>query len=319
MTDYQTLQRRRNMVVGGFVLLAFTAVFWMLVKFRNLPLFATQFRSFIVFVQFPDAPGIQKDTPVQYCGYQIGRVMFVDPPKLTADKSNRPYHSVRVAIAIDNKFSDIPDHAEIHIVKRGLGSSYIDLNVDPDVPVGGFLQNGLTFYGSVSSASDFFPPEIQKKLENLMDSITVLTQNTNAILGDKQNQLNIKNTIEHVSEAAAQATGTLRSIQEFTNVGTERLNEVTARIHQTLGTFETLSDVGAEQIEAVAVSLDDTLKEFRVVLSKLHSGSGSASRLLNDGRLYENLLDSSYELELALDQIKKWAAEAREKGIRIKW
>ena len=48
-------------------------------------------------------------------------------------------------------------------------------------------------------------------------------------------------------------------------------------------------------------------------------GGGSAGKLLNDGRLYENLLDSSQELSLALEQLKELAAQAREKGIKIKW
>ena len=68
MTDYQTQQRRRNMVVGAFVVVGFAAFIWMLVQFRNLPLFATQFRSFIILVDFPETPGIQRDTAVQFCG-----------------------------------------------------------------------------------------------------------------------------------------------------------------------------------------------------------------------------------------------------------
>ena len=100
---------------------------------------------------------------------------------------------------------------------------------------------------------------------------------------------------------------------------THRLDEVSAALDTTLKSFQNLSEVGAEHIEAVALSLDSTLKEFRVVLSKIHSGDGSAAKFINDGRFYENLLDSSKELEMALEQIKKWAADAREKGIRIKW
>jgi hypothetical protein len=31
-------------------------------------------RSFEIYVQFPPAPGVEKDTPVRFFGYQIGRV-----------------------------------------------------------------------------------------------------------------------------------------------------------------------------------------------------------------------------------------------------
>jgi len=53
-------------------------------------------------------------------------------------------------------------------------------------------------------------------------------------------------------------------------------------------------------------------------LARAREGDGTAARVLNDGRLYENLLDSSRELEMALEQLKILAAEAREKGIRLK-
>ena len=344
MTDYQTLQRRHNRIVGLFVLLALAAFVWMLLKFRNLPLFATQFRSFMIFAYFPEAPGIHRDTPVQYCGYQVGRVMDVDPPTKTVDGQSRPYHAVRARIAIEKQFSDIPDHAEVMIVRRGLGSSYIELKVAPDRPIEDHLKAGSVIYGTVGVASEFFPPEVQKKLENLVDSITILSNNTNAIIGDKENQMHIKKTLENVTFATSQAVDTLRSIQRFAETGTERLdassvalnetlagfrdlsqagmdrlNDAATHLNETLASFRHLSDIGAEHVDTVALSLDDAIKEFRHVLSKLHTGPGSAAKLLNDGRLYENLLDSSRELEMALDQIKKWAAEAREKGIRIKW
>ena len=298
MSDFQTQQRRRNIVVGGFVLLALAAFVWMLVKFRNLPLFAAQFRSFMVFVQFPDAPGVNKDTPVLYCGYQVGRVAAVDPPTLVADELGRPYHSVRVTIAIENRYAgEIPDHADIRIVKRGLGSSYIEITVNPEKPAEGYLAMGLTKYGEVSTASEFFPPTVQNKLENLVDSIALLSQNANTIIGDPDNQVNIKLTLEHVAKAAAKATDTLESIRQLTDLGTERLDATAERLDETLMSFQRFSEVGTEQIESAANRLDETLASFQhfpmsepnrlrllrqseqcdsgihVVLAKIHTGT----------------------------------------------
>lgn len=294
MTDFQTRQRRRNTVVGGFVLLAFATFVWMLVKFGDLPLFASRLNSFTILVNFQDAPGVQKDTPVLYCGYQVGRVMQIAPPTLFKEESGHSSHRVGISIAIDKKFNDIPDHVEIKIIKRGLGSSYIEMRADTERPVTGFLHDEMVFAGSVGMNSEFFPPQVQKKLEDLVDSIALLSKNTNAIIGDTDNQSNIKKTLENITLATAQATDTLKSLQQFSDVGTERLDEVTA-------------------------GLDGAMKELRLLVAKINDGQGSAGKLINDGRLYENLLDSSKELEMALEQLKKWAADAREKGIRIKW
>lgn len=320
MTDYQTQQRRRNMVVGAFVVVGFAAFIWMLVQFRNLPLFATQFRSFIILVDFPETPGIQRDTAVQFCGYQIGRVIAVEPPRVESGPQGQAVPKVRVSIAIDNKFmGDIPETVSATIIRRSLGSSFIELKVNPELPVTDHLKAGTQLQGDIGIVSELFPPEVQQKIENLIESITTLSQNTNAIIGDPDNRLNIKKSLENVAHATAQAVDTLGSLQTFAQTSTERLNASAENLNRTLDSIRGLSDIGAEHIEAVAVSLDNTLREFRIVLSQLHSGPGSAARFLNDGRLYENLLDSSKELQLALNQIKKWAAEAREKGIRIKW
>ena len=82
MSDYETMQRRRSMVVGIFVIVAVIAFFWMIFKFGDLPIFVSEIKSYQVKIQFPSAPGVQKDTPVRFCGYQIGTVTDVKPPNI---------------------------------------------------------------------------------------------------------------------------------------------------------------------------------------------------------------------------------------------
>ncbi|RKY10984.1 MAG: MCE family protein, partial [Planctomycetota bacterium] len=58
--------------------------------------------------------------------------------------------------------------------------------------------------------------------------------------------------------------------------------------------------------------------ESRQILAKIESGDGTMGKMINDGRLYEDLLESSQELRMMLEQIKELAAETREDGVRIK-
>lgn len=304
MPDYNSIQKRRNYIVGAFVLVAFAAFVWMLVRFRDLPLFLSKANSFYVIVKFHDAPGIQKETPIQFCGYQIGRVIVVSPPLLVKDKkTGKEWHEVGVTMAIDKEYKNIPSNVEVMVMKRGLGSSYIELRADPDKPLTPliverpetvYLCQALEIKGSLGVSSDFLPPEVQKKIESLVDSINTLANNTNQIIGDEQNKANIKKAIEQITAATEQARNTLKSVQN-------------------------LSDAGNQEIVKIAENLDATLRQMQQILAKINAGDGTAGKLVNDGRLYENLLDSSGELQMALEQIKKWAADAREKGIRIKW
>lgn len=304
MTDYATLQRRRNMIVGGFVLVALCAFFWMLMIFGDLPIAVSKIRSYEVLVNFPSAPGVQRDTPVQYCGYQIGRVLHVSPPQLYTDPNGKPLgHQVKVTCLIEEQYEDIPSNVEIRLMRRGLGSSYIEFVWNPEKPLepkypddprSVFLMDQMVLSGTTGMSSEFFPPEVQKKLEDLVDAIAALAINANEIIGDDANKANIKKTLSHISRAAGQLQDTLRSIQVF-------------------------SDSGQEQLVRIADKLDQSLSEFNQIFVQLNKGEGTAGRLLHDDRLYENLVDSTLELQLALEQIKKWAAEARDRGIRLKW
>ncbi len=301
MADYQTKQRRQNIVVGLFVVVGFTLFVIMLAVFRDLPLFVSKFDSFKVMVEFPEVPGIQKDTPVKFCGAEIGRVMHVAQPETIDGDQGRKKHKVNVTLSIDKDYITIPSDVDIVIVKKSLGSSHIELRDTSIEKTDVFLEDGMKLYGSIGTANEFFPPDVQEKIEHLVDSIAALADNVNLIVGDEENQSHLKNTFANVEEATAQARETLKSIERFSDTSTEKVDM--------LGT----------QIGAVAEQLEGALSEMRQVIAKIESGEGSAGKLINDGRLYENLIESSEELQMALEQIKQWAGEAREKGIRIKW
>lgn len=304
MVDYNTAQRRRNLVVGAFVIVAFAGFIGLVYLFGELPVAVAQMNSFQVIVHVPSAPGVQSNTPVYYCGYQVGKVVYVMAPQRVTDRdTGQPYHQVTMTLAIQNAYRTIPANADIVVMKRSMGSSYVDLQVDPEKPleplVPGnpnsiYLGEGLPpLRGQVSMSSEFFPKETRRKLEDLMGSIKRLSDNANRIVGDTENRESIKQALANLRDATARAKETLASIKGF-------------------------SDSGTVAVEDVAEELRETLKEMRDLLARAREGDGTAARILNDGRLYENLLDSSRELEMALEQLKILAAEAREKGIRLK-
>jgi ABC-type transporter Mla subunit MlaD len=301
MSDYNTLQKRRNMIVGGFVVVALCAFLYMVYKFQELPIVVGKLRSFEIMVNFPNARGAHENTPVEYCGRQVGRVVDVSPPFLYTDKQGRRYHHIKVTIAIEDEYATIPSNVDILLMRRGLGSSYIDLQFDPQKPLDRvdpkdpdsvYLKAGMILAGSMDTGSEFFPKDVQNKIESLVDAVSALANNINAIIGDADNKANIKQTLANVNALTDQATKTLESIQGFT-------------------------DTGANAIENTADRLDATLAELQMVLAKANTGEGTAARVLNDGRLYENLLDSSEELKLSLEQLKIFINDLNEKGMGV--
>ena len=216
MSDYEAAQRRRDVIVGIFVIVGLAALGWMIFKFGDLPTAVTRMRSFEVYVQFPTAPGVEKDTPVRFAGYQIGRVTHVMAPEVRTDlNTGKEYHQTLCVLSINKKYVDIPCNVEVKLMTRGLGSSYLELKVDPSklpAPPAG-PERSLTpassgtaccCQGSTGMTSEFFPEESQKMLNDLVTDIRTFIANANDILGDPNNKKNIKATLANLTDASGE-------------------------------------------------------------------------------------------------------------------
>lgn len=312
MSDYETSERRRNLIVGIFVVGAICALLWLIFQFRDLPGAVTKFSSFSVYVQFPTAPGVQRDTPVQFCGYQIGRVTRVMAPTILRDlNSGLEYHQTKVVISIDKKYINIPSNVDVKLMTRGLGSSYIELKVDPaNMPSWKdsndpnlFLAAGTLLQGSTGMTSEFFPEESQKKLEMLVDKLSTLAKNINDVVGDPNTKNDFKSILANMTDASKKATAMFEEFRKFSVTG-----------NATLKNLEDDADKFITSIVATSEELGKTLAEMRVTLEKVNSGEGSAGKFVNDAQFYESLVEVSEEMRKTLEELRTFLAKVNEKG-----
>jgi phospholipid/cholesterol/gamma-HCH transport system substrate-binding protein len=349
VSDYETTQRRRNIVVGLFVILGMCALVWLIFKFGDLPGIVTKLDSFEVFVQFPTATGVQRDTPVRFCGYQIGRVTNVMAPEIRKDMVNGlEYYQAVVILSIDKRYVTIPSCVEVKLMTRGLGSSYIELKqspekpvvpLDPNRPETKFLLDKIWLQGSTGMTSEFFPEESQKKLDGLIEGLENLITNANDIIGDKNSKENIMKTLANFADASKQATDTLEEFEKLAAAGTTTLKNADSKVEEVVtavvdtseeiqkfaaaGT-STLKSVDAKTEQLITAMVDTSEKlsgamvELRLVLEKVNNGQGSAARLLNDGSFYENLLENTEQLKVLLEEMKSFVAEWKDKKIEVK-
>jgi len=318
VSDYETAQRKRNITVGIFVIVGICALVWLIVKFGELPTTVRKLGSFEIFVRFPKADGVQKGTPVQFCGYQIGSVTKVMAPRPLENLfTHRKYHQTQVILSINKRFANIPSNVDVKLIKRGLGSSYIQLKVepeklppppkDPNRPETKFLHDKMVMQGTTGIASEFFPAETQQKLDQLVGSLNTLVGSANQVLGDKKNQKNIRNTLANLSEATSQAKKSLEEFERFSSAGADTLQKADKKLNQiTVAMVDTTGN------------LNKVLTESRLILSKINQGQGTMGKMFNDGRLYENLLENTEQIKLLIEELKNFMARAREKGLPIK-
>jgi len=321
VSDYESAQRRRDVIVGIFVIAGLTALGWMILKFGDLPTAVSRIRSFQVYVRFPAAPGVAKDTPVRFCGYQIGRVTEVKPPKILENlKTGQQYHQTQCTLSINKQYTDIPSTVRAKLMTRGLGSSYIELDIDPNAPPApAVLAEGMNLQGSSGMTSEFFPEESQKKLDALVDGINTFIGNANDIIGDPNNKHNIKVTLANFTEAShnvavamEKATATMedarKAIEQFRQLattGTDTLKSVDGKAERLVASLvDTSTEIG------------QTMSQLRLAMEKVNAGDGTAGRLINDARLYESLVETTFQLNVLLKDLKDLTSKISEKGLR---
>jgi len=313
------------MIVGVFVVVGICALVWLIFKFGDLPTAVTKMGSFDVFVQFPTAPGVQQDTPVRFCGYQIGSVTKVMAPEIRRDMvSGLEYYQTVVILSIDKKYVTIPSNIEVKLMTRGLGSSYIEIEqhpgkpevpLDPNRPETMFLVDKIWLQGSTGMTSEFFPEESQKKLVELVESLRVLSGHANDIISNPDNKENLQKILANLTEASEQAAETMQqakqTIEEFGKfavAGTTTLKNVDAK---------------AEELIVAMVDTSEEISkasgQLRLILEKINTGQGSAARIVNDGRFYENLLENTEQLEVFLEGLTSLIDKIKEKGLRSIW
>ena len=340
MNDYETLQRRRNVIVGIFVVAGMVALGWLVFKFGDLPGLVSKYGSYDVFVQFRKAPGVQVDTPVRFCGYQIGRVSAVQPPMVMKEvKTDACYHQTLVVLSIDDRYNDIPSDVNAVLMSRGFGSSYIELQLeDYDVkeikgPV--LAQGSPPLQGSTGVTSEFFPEETQEELKMLVSDLRTFVNNANNILGDPSNKKHIKLIAENLANASGEVTDrlreakdTLESIRNAVDTASKTIEAAQPAIEgvgklavagtQTLKDAEAKADKLITALVDTSEHLNASLSEARSVLAKVNSGTGSAARFVNDGKFYETLVENTQQIELLLKEMKAFISRTREKGVPIK-
>jgi phospholipid/cholesterol/gamma-HCH transport system substrate-binding protein len=304
------------MIVGVFVVLGICAFVWLVFKFGDLPQVVTKMDSFEVYIQFPTAPGVQRDTPVRFCGYQIGRVPKVMSPEIRKDKfTGLEYYQTMVILSIGKGYVNIPSNVDVKLMTRGLGSSYIELKqtpgklavpLDPNRPETKFLVDKILLQGSTGISSEFFPEESQEKLVELVESLRELSGHANDIISNPDTKANLHKIVANLADATEQAKLAIGEFRELAVAGTATLKDTEDKTEELV---VAMVDVSEEMTKAAA--------QMRMILEKVNNGQGSVAKLVNDGRFYEELLENSRQLKLLLQEAKNLTTEFREKGIKV--
>ena len=353
-------EHKRNLLVALFVIAGLFGLGWLIFRFGDLPAALSRVDAHEITLYFPQAPGIQKNSAVLFRGFPIGLVIAVYPPAPLPDLDN-PQHScyqVPVVVAVSREYQ-VPDNVTPKVFRRGLGGSYLEFVLDDTLPPSEkMLADGDRLKGFVSEGSEFISETTQKKLDNLIASLISLSvtlqgqldplppeivdadpnhirpnlttavmrldqalKNANVVIGDLENQRNLKQGLAQFTALAAEMRQAVRDTQNFTA-------EALTLIKQTSQTIGNIDIVATEindnfrqagvKIQNAADQLAQTLKYLDDIFAQVAQGRGTVGRLLNDPQLYDSFNDASQNLTLALAEFRQLVKQWTEQGAKVK-
>jgi len=338
-------EHAKNLAVGLTVITALVLLASMIVLFTGLP---TLFqRGYRIQIRLPSRAETNPGDEIHISGEKVGRITgidFTDP--------DDPYKGVTLTARI-NRNIRLPGNTAAFVYKRPfVGGAYTELKPEgtpaTDQATGrplAFLEpdTEIVISGQVITPSmmpDDLEPALKglaKLAENLNNLIappppdrgattaaaattapgTPLARsisNLNAALGglakvfgDVENQANWKTSLANLGKATERADKAMEAMRRFADEARKTSTTAGKRIDQL--TQKLIED--AEKISRLLATVN------RAAM-KLEAGEGTAGRLVNDPKLYNNLVELTQQMKVLLGELSQLVKTWKEKGVKIK-
>lgn len=280
------LHYKREVAVGGMVILG-VALFILGTSWLSGKSLTPAQR---VQMEFADAAGLKRGSPVRISGMQVGRVEQIQLIE---------YGTVRLTVSLDRGLRPGAD-ASATVVAVGLaGDVAIELNPgNPSPP----LAAGQVIPGSVSPGFMQIGEVLAEKAGLALDNLNVMLNP--ALVEDMQSTLRgLQSVLATMSDPrtgpAAELSTTLAGLRSLTG----KLDSVLAGAgtQRTMANLDTLSgnlvDMTA-QFTATGARLDS-------LMARINSGQGTIGKAMNDDGLYDDIRAATVSFQQLLDEIKK--------------
>ncbi len=151
-------------------------------------------------------------------------------------------------------------------------------------------------------------------LKGTLAKVSVLMDGLANVFGDPNTQADIKSTMANLAKASADAPELVKSLKAFIEDA-----------RKTLATVSTMTDKVAPDIEQLTKKLLDGADKLAVLMnslnkitSKLEGTDGSAGLLLNDPKLYNNLLEITTQVNGLMKEFRVLIETWEKNGVGIK-
>lgn len=296
-------ERKRNLAVGLTVLVGLVLLAVLLIAFAGLPeAFQAGNKIHMLFDQTYD---IEPGDSIFLRGKDVGMVTNVDFTEGDLRKG------VTITARIDSDIR-LPRNIQARIYTKGLvGKGYLTLLPDGPAPDGEAEEfyaadETITLQGAHDAAAGLLPPKLLQAFEDF----GTLAKNLNELISPEP--------------AATQPD----SVSPTTQPIPPGLKGTVTRLNQTLDTMNAFfakgetSLTGADElIRQLILDAEDVSKvlhSLQKAVDKINEGDGTAGKLINDPKLYDNLVRVSEQMDEMVKDFRRLAKKWETQGMGVK-
>lgn len=319
-------------MIGATVLGALIVLVWMLVKFGGDVLKPFAPPSIQVTLTTSRADGVAIGSQVYYRGVSVGKVIDV----------NRLSDNVSVEIIAEVESEPpLPANVEAHIRQTNLlgGNTGISLEVPEGETPMGELQDktalqtvyvGLDVlprqFASLAeelrlTAKQFRESNIVGGLDQQIKKVGSTLDSMQSLLDDPKMRQDLKASIANFRAASEKAATVAANAEKFT----ADLPELAKKASGTIDKANTTLDKSGKHIDELSRSIADrlsqvatTLDTINSIVAKIDKGDGTVAKLVNDPRLYQNLLETTDQLNTSSATLKRLLEQWEQEGVSLK-
>lgn len=263
----------------------------------------------IYFAYFPNSGQLVPSSNVTLNGVVVGKVLKVEyVPNQPAEKC------VKISFSIQNNDVKIPKGSVIQIGALDLFSKGMLIDVSNNLSKGYFKpgdvvpgEMAVDMFGQVKSFADPLSKKVQTALvsfDKMINSLNVFWDKT-ATSEIEQSFSELKLTIKRFGNVAINIEDLVRDEKiKLTNVLNNiesislNLKKSNDQISSILGNAKIITDdLVSADFKKIIGNANETLKKLNLVLSNAENGQGTLGKLLNDEKLYNELVTTNKDLQ----------------------
>ena len=291
-------EHARNILVGLTVMVALGLLAAMILVFAGVP--GILQGGYVIRMRFPTTADAHEGDPVHLVGIPVGSITHIG----FADDDPRKGVTITARIDGDTK---IPGNVNAYIFSKGIaGGAYVELKADGKEridPATGLPMEFLPvdWSGVIEGRlkTSLLPDEVREGLKG----ITRLAENLNKLLAPAPAD----------GEAATQGAGTRPTAMQGLKGTVAKLNEALDALNAAFSkqnranltsSLENIDDLTRKLLSS-AEKLSSILDSMNRTVTKMEKGEGSAGKLVNDPKLYNNLVEASEQLTQSLKEFRE--------------